>query len=648
MKQFFAALAANLVTIAIVVVGSILLIAGIAVSAAGSRAPSVRDGSVLVVNLENALSDAPGDFEPTSALEGLFQSGAVDKLPLRSAILAVRAAATDDRISSILIKGTVTADGYGSGYAALKELREALIAFHKQSRKPVHAFLVSAATKDYYLASAASVVTIDPFGALIIPGLVAEELFFAGFLEKYGLGIQVSRVGKFKSAVEPYLRRDMSPENRQQVKGYLGDMWSEFKRGVSATRKIDTTALQQLVDREGIVQPEQALAFGLVDRVAYFDAVINDLQALSSSAADNKVVTSKDAAKAAAETASTTVTAERPDSTLISTAVPASTAALLPALPQIDLTEYASIAAQRALSLVTKQFVAVVYAEGDIVDGEGGPNMIGGDALARELRRVRADKEVGAVVLRVNSPGGSAIASETIQRELALIKLDKPLVVSMGTVAASGGYWISTAASRVFAEPNTITGSIGVFSLVPNVQALANKQGITFDTVKTGKYADLYTLTRPRSPDEMAVLQRGTDVIYHAFIDRVAKARNLSPDSVRVIAEGRVWSGEDAVQIGLVDSLGNLDAAIKSAADMARIVGDYGIRELPRGKSATEVFMELFAHKSPPVARVSSLVTGRDPVSAMARDIMNELHALLAFNDPRHVYARMPYVLRIR
>lgn len=649
MKQFFAALAANFVTIAVLVVGSILLIVGITVSAAGSRAPTVREGSVLVLNLESPLSDAPGDFEASSALESIFQPGGPDKLPLRSAIQAVNAAATDDRISSILIKGTVSADGYGSGYAALKELREAIVAFHAQSKKPVHAYLVSAATKDYYIASAASVITLDPFGALMMPGLAAEELFLAGFLEKYGIGVQVSKVGKYKSAVEPFIRSDMSPENRQQVKGYLGDLWSEFKRGVATTRKIDTLALQALVDREGIIQPNEALSNGLVDRVAYFDVVINDLKKMSTATADNKVVTSADARKAAAETVETAAS-RKVDTTSVKTkSIPASVAALIPELPQIDLAEYAPIIAQRAGNISTRQFVAVVYAEGDIVDGEGGPNMIGGDALARELRRVRGDKEVGAVVLRVNSPGGSAIASETIQRELALIKQDKPLVVSMGTVAASGGYWISTAASRVFAEPNTITGSIGVFSLVPNVQSLANKHGVTFDTVKTGKYADLFSLMRPRTPDEMAVLQRNTDVIYDAFIDRVAKARNLSTDSVRVIAEGRVWSGEDAVQIGLVDSLGNLDAAIKSAASMARIVGDYGIRELPRGKSATEVFMEMFDRKAPPVARVkSSLLTGRDPVSSMARDLLHELDALLAFNDPRNVYARMPYLLRIR
>lgn len=657
MKQFFAALAANLVTIAVLVVLMVIVVIGIAASAAGSRAPAVRDGSILVVNLEDALSDAPANFEPTSAIEGLLQSSSTDKLPLRSAIMAIRAAANDDHIAGILIRGNVVADGYGSGYAALKELREALIAFHATSKKPVHAYLVNAQTKDYYLASAASTITLDPFGALMVPGLASEELFLAGFLEKYGIGIQVSRVGKYKSAVEPYIRKDMSPENRQQVKSYIGDLWGEVKRGIAETRKIDTVAFQTLVDREGILQPAAAKAAGLVDRVAYFDVVLSDLNALSEAGGNKKVLTSKESAKAMSETISTPgLVADKPDSSKrsaklasSSAAMPTSLAALTPKLPQIGLAEYAPIAAARAQTIGAKQSVAIVYAEGDIVDGEGGPNMIGGDALARELRKVRADGDIAAVVLRVNSPGGSAVASETIQRELALIKKEKPLVVSMGTVAASGGYWITTAATRVFAEPNTITGSIGVFSLIPNVKTLASNHGFTFDTVKTGKYADLYTLMRPRTADEMAVLQRSTDAIYNAFIERVANARHLTSDSVRVIAEGRVWSGEDAMQIGLVDSLGNLDAAVKSAATLARMVGEYGILELPRGKSATEAIMELFDRKSPPVAQLSTgLLAGRDPIRSIAREIVHELDVLLAYNDPRNAYARMPFLLRIR
>jgi protease-4 len=261
------------------------------------------------------------------------------------------------------------------------------------------------------------------------------------------------------------------------------------------------------------------------------------------------------------------------------------------------------------------------------------------------------------VVLRVNSPGGSAIASEQIQRELTLIRKQKPIVVSMGTVAASGGYWISTAAARVFAQPNTITGSIGVFSLVPNIKVLANRNGVTFDTVKTGRYADLFSIARPRSEAELAVLQRGTDAVYEAFLARVSTARSLSTDSVRTIAEGRVWSGEDAMRIGLVDSIGGLDAALKSAASLAKITGDYDVREYPRVKSATEKLTELLEHKPTPVAATigaatnpgaSALLSGRGPASALARDLTRELDVLLRYNDPRGVYARMPFVLRIR
>ncbi|MDQ6612367.1 MAG: signal peptide peptidase SppA, partial [Gemmatimonadota bacterium] len=473
-------------------------------------------------------------------------------------------------------------------------------------------------------------------------------------LEKYGIGVQVSRVGKYKAAVEPFLRPGMSPENRQQVTGYLGDMWSEVKRGIAESRKIDTVAFQQLVDREGILQPAQALQAGLVDRVAYFDVVLADLKALAKSeGAQKALATARQVEKANAETLTSAAPRAaslpaRNDTARRVSSAPTSVTSLLPALPQISLVDYLPIAGLRARVVGARQAVAIVYAEGDIVDGQGGANMIGGDALARELRKIRADNEIAAVVLRVNSPGGSAIASETIQRELALIKQDKPLVVSMGTVAASGGYWITTASSRVFAEPNTITGSIGVFSIIPNFKGLAAKNGVTFDTVKTGKYADLYTVMRPRTPDEMAVLQRSTDAIYDAFIQRVADARHLSTDSVRTIAQGRVWSGKDAMRIGLVDSIGNLDAAIRSAATMARLVGDYEIRELPRAKGAAEVLTELFDRKEPPIASLSAgLLAGRDPMRAMARDFLHELDLLLAFNDPRNMYARMPYILRI-
>ena len=636
MKQFLTAIAANLLTIAICVVGGILLIVGIAASAGSKDPVKVADGSVLVIDLGQAFSDRPAETKAGSFLDDALAAGRGGAISLRASTIALKAAADDDRISGILLRGTISADGYASGFAALRELRSAIATF-RRSKKPVHAYLVNPDTRDYYLASAASVVTIDPFGSLAMPGLASEQVFFTGMFEKYGIGMQVSRVGRFKAAVEPFTRTDMSPENRLQTESYLGDLWSEVKRGVAQSRGVDTTALQTIVDAQGIILPADAKAAKLVDRVAYFDDVLDDLQKLASAAgaANGDKPSAKDSTRAAEMNA------------------------LLdrPALPQITLAAYAPIAVAKDRSFSASQTIAVVYAEGDIVDGEGGDGMIGGTALSRELRRVRNDGKVKAVVLRVNSPGGSAIASEQIQRELSLIAKKKPIVVSMGTVAASGGYWISTAATRVFAQPNTITGSIGVFSLVPNIKVLANRNGVTFDTVKTGRSADLFSIARPRTEAELAVLQRGTDAVYEAFITRVSTARKLTPDSVRAIAEGRVWSGEDAMRIGLVDSIGGLDAALKSAATLAKITGDYDVREYPRVKSATEKLTELLDNKPAPVAAAisaatnpgaSALLSGRGAASSLARDITHELDVLLRYNDPRGVYARLPCVLRIR
>lgn len=636
MKQFLTAIAANLLTIAICVVGGILLIVGIAASAGSKDLVTVTDGSILVIDLDRAFSDRPAETKPGSFLDDALSAGRGGAISLRAATIALKAAADDDRISGILLRGTISADGYASGFAALRELRAAIAGF-RQSKKPVHAYLVNPDTRDYYLASAASMITIDPFGSLLMPGLASEQIFFTGMFEKYGIGMQVSRVGRFKAAVEPFTRRDMSPENRLQTASYLGDLWSEVKRGVAQSRGIDTIALQTMVNAQGIILPADAKAAKLVDRVAYFDDELDDLQKLATAArsADGAKQSTKDSIRAAEM------------ATLLDR----------PTLPQITLGDYAPIAVARDRSFSASQTIAIVYAEGDIVDGEGGDGMIGGAALSRELRRVRSDGKVKAVVLRVNSPGGSAIASEQIQRELTLIRKQKPIVVSMGTVAASGGYWISTAAARVFAQPNTITGSIGVFSLLPNIKALANRHGVTFDTVKTGRYADLFSLARPRNDAELAVLQRGTDAVYEAFILRVATARKLTPDSVRAIADGRVWSGEAAMRIGLVDSIGGLDAALKSAATLAKITGDYDVREYPRTKSATEKLTELLGNRPAPVAvaisaatnpGANALLAGRGPASSLARDITRELDVLLRYNDPRGVYARMPFILRVR
>jgi len=632
MKAFFTALAANLVTIAVCVVLALLLLAGVGASLA-SRPAVVATGSILVVDLSQPLSDRPHRHEPATVLDRALAGGAAP-LPLRAATRAIRAAADDDQISAILLRGNVAGDGPWSGFAALRELREALLAF-RASRKPLLAHLETPDTRTYYVASTASQLSIDPSGSVLLPGLAAEPVFLAGFLERYGIGVQVSRVGRYKAAVEPYTRADMSPENRVQVRGYLDALWREVKGGVASTRKLDTARIQALADSTPILLPGDARTATLVDRVAYFDEVLDTLEAIS-----------RRARVAAGESPAAPASRDRNESAALPDR---------PRLPQIHLDAYAPVALAREQLIGASRVVAILYAEGDIVDGDGAEGEVGGATLARELRRLGRDPEIKAVVLRVNSPGGSAFASEQIQRELTRVAARVPLVVSMGSVAASGGYWISTAARRLFAEPNTITGSIGVFSLVPNIQTLANRQGITFDTVKTARYADLFSLARPRTAAELAVLQRGTDAVYDGFIARVAAARRLSPDSVRTLAEGRVWSGADAQRIGLVDSLGGLDDAVRSAAGLAKLTGDYDVREFPRAKSTAERLSEVLEDAPTPLAasmgRAAVASTGLPvtglPVAGVARDILREVQLLTKASDPRATYARLPFVLRI-
>lgn len=663
MKQFFTNIAANLATVALLFLLVIMLTIGIVAAAAGgSDGVVVPDGAVLVVDLSDALADRAPERTPTSSWDRALTEPGGTRIALRAAVVALQEAATDDRISSVLLRGNVMSDGLSSGYGGLVEFREALVAF-AASGKPVHAFLLDPTVRDYYIASAASTITLDPFGALQFGGLSSTQFYFAGLLEKYGIGMQVSRVGRFKSAVEPFLRSDMSPESRAQTRRYLEATWHEIKRQIALSRSIDTLRLQQLADSVALFLPDEAVAMGLADRVAHFDVLLDDLRRITSktsTGADDQTVDEVDepATELAADSLNTNAVGT-------GTALPTT-------IPQVLLRDYARIAIATTDNPTARRRIAVVYAQGDIVNGEGGTNQIGGAAFARELRALRHDDAVRAVVLRVNSPGGSVTASEEIRRELILLNADKPVVVSMGTLAASGGYWIATAARRVYAQPSTLTGSIGVFAVFPNLEQLAEKNGITMDTVNTARYADIYSVSRPRTTAELAIVQRSIDVVYEAFLERVATSRSLPLDSVRTIAEGRVWSGEDALAIGLVDELGGLQVAIGHAAELAGLDGDYALRELPKQKGASEMFQEFFNDSPPPVigslsamlsatsvaqsAGISpqalSAWTGRlgqhGPVSDAVRMLTRDLGSLLAFDDPRGTYARLPFALQIR
>ncbi|AOS46309.1 Protease 4 [Lacunisphaera limnophila] len=614
MKNFFTSFFATLSALLVLLLGGVVLsflLLGALVALGQKKPVAVQDDSYLVFDLSANILDTPAQNEGLEELMEALGSESRGHLQLRQVTRALQAAAQDKSIQGLFLVGSVQAGSYGSGFAALKEVHEGIAAF-RAAGKPVKAYLSVARTRDVYLASAADEITLDPYGALAMPGLASQPMFFAGAFEKFGVGVQVTRVGKYKSGVEPYTRKDMSAENREQVQKLIDDLWQDLTVTIETGRKLPAGSLQRVVDAHGFIRADDAKAAGLVDRIAYFDEVLDDLKAATGRKG------SKEPFK------------------------------------QVNLKEYArlvggsGLAARRSsgekieLGSGEKGRVAIVYAEGVIVDGMGNEEgYVYGAKTARLLRQVRQDDGIKAVVLRVNSPGGSVTASEAIGREVRLLQAAKPVVVSMGSYAASGGYWISAPAGRIFAEPTTVTGSIGVYGILLNFQTLlTDKLGLTFDTVKTGKYADALTVTRPKTPEEMALIQGSVDWIYEQFISKVTAERKLERKTVEEIAQGRVWSGSEALKLGLVDEIGGLDAALKHAAGEAKLGDGFRVSEYPRPKQ----FAESFTEALDPRQREK---TFGGPAGVLIKDAMQELRALGKFNDPQGLYARLPFDLRL-
>jgi protease-4 len=600
MKNFITSMLGAFVALVAFSVGAVLLFIGFIGAIVSmnqqEKTAVVENGSYIVFDLSTNITDAPPAFDL-----GDLGQGRSDTLQLRSITKAIRYAANDDKIRGILLLGNLSPGGYGTGYAALKEVRAALGDF-RASGKPIVAYIDYATTKDYYLASAASQVVLDPFGQIIMPGLASEPWFVGGLFEKYGIGIQVARAGKFKSYVESYTRKDMSPENREQIQKLLDDIWGSIVADISKSRQVKPDLIQTTVDSEGIINAAVALKTHLIDQVAYRDVIIEQLKK------ETNVTKKTDSFK------------------------------------QVDLAYYAKSAVTKAPNLGSDE-VAIVYAEGEIVEGEGDQTEIGGTRFARELRRLREDSNVKAILLRVNSPGGSVTASETIQREVRLARKSKPVIVSMGSYAASGGYWISAYSDRIFAEPTTITGSIGVFGILPNIQKLANDHGVTFDSVKTGKYADgLLTISRPRTDEELAIFQKNVDWTYSQFLAKVSAGRNLPIDRVGEIAQGRVWSGTEGLKIGLVDEIGGLADALRYAGRTANLGEHFKVTEYPRSRKLSDAIAEALGRFAPSGLHVQT--TG--VIGEIEGRIMNEFKMLKALNDPQGLYARMPVDLEIR
>jgi protease-4 len=539
-KYVFATVVGIIISTFLIFVFFIVLIVGVVSSMDEDKSVDVLSNSVLYLNLDQNIKERASN--KTLDNLPLIGSGGGKSIGFNEVIKALKRAKTDDNIKCIYLNVTSP----GAGKATLKEIRDALIDF-KTSKKKIIAYSEVYTQDAYYLASVADKVYLNPQGALEFKGFSSQLTFFKGAMEKLGVEAQIIRVGNYKSAVEPFINDKMSDYNRKQVTAYLGGLYSTFLDGISKSRNIPTDSLYKYADAYRIQEPKDALKYKMVDGLKYKDEVLDELKSLSGTGKK--------------ETLST-----------------------------ITINDYANN--QKTDHSDSKNKIAVIYANGEITGGEGSNESIGSERISRAIRKARMDDKIKAIVLRVNSGGGSALASDVIWREIVLSKKVKPVIASFGDVAASGGYYIGCAADSIFVQPNTITGSIGVFGIIPNFQnLLTNKLGITFDGVKTGQYADIMSTNRPLTPGERLIIQTGVNHVYDSFITRVAEGRKKSKSYIDSIGGGHVWIGTDAVKIGLADRIGNFNDAIVAAGKKAKLT-DYKVVEYPQQVSPLKSLLD--------------------------------------------------------
>ncbi|MDB2362209.1 signal peptide peptidase SppA [Flavobacteriales bacterium] len=520
----------------------VLIIVVIGVSSSSSeKEVVVKDKSILEINLNEQIVDRGSefDFDISSILNEENTFG------LNKILKSIEKAKHDDRIRGIYLNIEMPQ----TSSATTEEIRNKLQEFKDSTDKFIIAYSEVYSQKSYYLSSIADEIYLHPEGVVELKGLSYEGMFFKGALEKLEVEPQIIRHGKFKSAIEPFILEKMSDENREQVNRFLTSIWNNMKMGISKAKNISEDELNALAENLSVQSPKDAVDYGLADALLFEDQVRDTLR--------QKLEIEKDAK-----------------------------------VNKISLREYSEVSVKSGKKKYSKDKIAVIYAQGDISSGEGDNLSIGSVTTSKAIKEAREDERVKAIVLRVNSPGGSALASETILREMELAKATKPVVVSMGDVAASGGYYISCKADTIVASPTTITGSIGVFGMLFNLEnMMENKLGITTDRVKTNSYADLGSLTRALTTNERDIIQNQVKRIYDTFITNVSEGRNMTKSAVDSIGQGRVWTGEDAKELGLVDVLGGLEDAIDIAAEMADLES-YRIKNLPKLKNPFEEIIE--------------------------------------------------------
>ncbi|MCK5168994.1 MAG: signal peptide peptidase SppA [Bacteroidales bacterium] len=543
MKSFFKYLLATMLGI---ILSSILLffiiIGGIGAMVSSQDQPvKIKPNTVLHVELNQSIMDRSNNNPMESFDFTSFRPS--PQLGLNDILKNIKKAKSDPNIDGIYLDLTFIQ----AGIATIEEIRNALIDF-KESGKFILSWRDTYTQPTYYLASVADEIYLNPEGLLIFVGLRSEIMFYKDALKKWGVEPQIIRHGKFKSYVEPYMHNKMSDENRQQIMAYMGSIWNHMLKGISKEREISIKKLNELADNLTLRKAELAVTNGLIDGIRYKDEVLAELAELTNKTDDKKI-------------------------------------------EHISLTKYTKVPDKKRKSL-EKNKIAVVYASGNMIMGEGGEGTIGSDRISRAIRKARKDSSVKAIVLRVNSGGGSALSSEVIWREVQLAQKTKPVIASLGDVAASGGYYIVAPAQKIIASPNSITGSIGVFGLFFTGKELLNdKLGIHVDVAKTNNFSDIGSFTRPFKAEEREVFQFMVEDFYNTFITKVGEGRNMAKEDIDEIGQGRVWSGINAIENGLIDGFGGLEKAIELAAEAANLE-TYRVVDYPKLKDPFQQFFE--------------------------------------------------------
>ncbi|SHJ66035.1 protease-4 [Tangfeifania diversioriginum] len=589
MKEFFKYVLATVVgIIAVSAIGFFLFFMAIGILVSSTeKQVSVQDNSMLVINLERQIVDrAPNDPFEDLEIPGFTQ---IKRIGLDQIQQSLEKAVYDDRIKGVYLKLSMTNGGMGS----VEEIRNMLIAFKDSCDKPIYAYGNTYDQKAYYLSTAADNIVVHPMGTLDFRGLGGEMMFFTNMLEKVGVDMQIIRHGKFKAAVEPFMLEKMSEENREQQLTYMGSLWNHMLKGISEKRNISVEELNALADEvQTLKKGDDIVETGLVDAAKYKDEVLDDLREITGIKAGKGV-------------------------------------------PVVEAGKYASVEVSGKSKPYSRNKMAVIYASGDIGTSMGGEVIIG-EKIGREIRKARQDSSYKAIVLRVNSPGGSVFDSEVIWREVKLAAEEKAMVVSFGDVAASGGYYISCPADQIVAHPNTITGSIGIFGMIPEFSELLNEKiGISTDVVETNENSNFLSLTRPMTEYERQMMQQNIEDGYDIFISHVAEGRGMTKEQVDEIGQGRVWSGQNAKEIGLIDEFGGLQDAIEIAAEIAGLE-NYRTVALPE---QLDPFQQM-------------LKAGSDNIrTRYMKNKLGEKYRYLEFlekaSQMNGIYARLPYDLNV-